>query len=748
MSTNVGSISVGMNVDLAQFQAGMSKATDLARSNTALMSAEMRTQSREGAESLRLIDEAIGVHISRPLTRVIAQIPGVGAALQDLFAISATAAIGGVLIEGLERIGKKIEEVREKPLEIAESWNKVSATFDASTASFEKTINSIEAHIVSLTSGKLAALNLELKNLGTTALEAQKGTDSLFTSIEAALKKGQPGFIDNLLGNAGDLLDRFNQKFRPQAAEVDQLNEHFRSLKLYIDQAFQADAINKTHDALTLINKSLEEEQDKLLGIQNLNRVGKSSDEAVASQQAVVGYLVYAASLAQQSSTEDAAERHAKNLDIEKEKLGEVIEELKSYNEAKDALNKKFLADSLLVSDYPPEAEAARRKLNDASFQELNKRSRAADKEFAPYFDNTKDKTLAPAGPPPTSDQEELIKIQLDLNEARRKAAEVLTQIETPTQKYAVAQQTLNVLLKDGLISRRQYDDALAQADQRETLAEEHLRKLNEELIKAASNSTSAAAGVKAFYLQLQIDAAQNGKFAFDFLSQGVKGFEDTFTKSLTLVSRNSREHTIEIRRMWSELFTSLEDQALKFALNKSIAAVLGQVANSSIGKSIGSALGIGGSATGTASLQAAGTTLLTAGTTLVASGATLTAASTTLLSAATALAAGAAGGTGSADFASLFNSLIPHAAGGDVTPGQGYLVGEQGPEPFFPTSGGTILPHSALGGSQQTTYIDARGADASVEQRIHRAMLASEDRAVARSVTMNTEIGKRRPGR
>lgn len=65
----------------------------------------------------------------------------------------------------------------------------------------------------------------------------------------------------------------------------------------------------------------------------------------------------------------------------------------------------------------------------------------------------------------------------------------------------------------------------------------------------------------------------------------------------------------------------------------------------------------------------------------------------------------------------------LPHrASGGSVLAGHAYMVGERGPEPFIPGVNGTILP-SGSGGRGGDTYIDARGADAGVEQRIMRAM-------------------------
>jgi phage-related minor tail protein len=54
-----------------------------------------------------------------------------------------------------------------------------------------------------------------------------------------------------------------------------------------------------------------------------------------------------------------------------------------------------------------------------------------------------------------------------------------------------------------------------------------------------------------------------------------------------------------------------------------------------------------------------------------------------------------------------LFNSVLGtfgfglpgRAAGGPVTAGQPYIVGEQGPEVFLPTSSGTIVPNNKIGG-------------------------------------------------
>lgn len=85
----------------------------------------------------------------------------------------------------------------------------------------------------------------------------------------------------------------------------------------------------------------------------------------------------------------------------------------------------------------------------------------------------------------------------------------------------------------------------------------------------------------------------------------------------------------------------------------------------------------------------------------------------------------------------SLMNTLFPsagggilaglfggaRASGGPVQPGKAYVVGEKRPELFVPSSAGRIMPTVPQGGSTSgrstNIYIDARGADSGVEQRV-----------------------------
>ena len=49
-------------------------------------------------------------------------------------------------------------------------------------------------------------------------------------------------------------------------------------------------------------------------------------------------------------------------------------------------------------------------------------------------------------------------------------------------------------------------------------------------------------------------------------------------------------------------------------------------------------------------------------------------------------------------------------AAGGPVTAGTPYMVGEKGPEPFVPGQSGTIIPNNAIGGGGTTVNVTFSG--------------------------------------
>ena len=119
-----------------------------------------------------------------------------------------------------------------------------------------------------------------------------------------------------------------------------------------------------------------------------------------------------------------------------------------------------------------------------------------------------------------------------------------------------------------------------------------------------------------------------------------------------------------------------------------------------------------------------------------------------------------AAGGTGSAIakgaggiLAAILGAFIHRADGGDVSAGRGYIVGERGPEPFFPQTSGSVMSNSlarkTFGGSGSTYHvaIDARGTDpALTEQRVFKAIQLAHQSAIGSSVQASVLRSQRVP--
>jgi len=72
-----------------------------------------------------------------------------------------------------------------------------------------------------------------------------------------------------------------------------------------------------------------------------------------------------------------------------------------------------------------------------------------------------------------------------------------------------------------------------------------------------------------------------------------------------------------------------------------------------------------------------------------------------------------AANATGNAFLGAMANTAGTRAAGGPVSAGSAYLVGERGPELFMPRQSGTIIPNGMGGGVSVNYTINAQGADA-----------------------------------
>jgi phage-related minor tail protein len=100
--------------------------------------------------------------------------------------------------------------------------------------------------------------------------------------------------------------------------------------------------------------------------------------------------------------------------------------------------------------------------------------------------------------------------------------------------------------------------------------------------------------------------------------------------------------------------------------------------------------------------------------------------------------------GLGGNDGVGVFSKLFGggRAKGGTVMGGKAYMVGERGPEPFFPGRSGSIVPNSSIGGTNVVVNVDASGTKAEGDGRQANQLGAALGAAVQAEL-----IKQKRPG-
>ncbi|MGA9134831.1 MAG: hypothetical protein WB384_22740, partial [Candidatus Sulfotelmatobacter sp.] len=592
MTISVGSMSAALGLDFSEFQKGMVGATELARSNSALMSAEMKRTSREGAESFRLIDEALGIHVSRPLTRILTQeFPGFAAGLQTILGGAVFGAVASVGFEAFEKLSEHLKKAGEAQEKWAEATRKSETVFGDAMADIQEKlaeVNGMSASVkFNIEGAKIArheidAVGEALKNEAKAAEEAAGVMTRVWNGInDALLNLAQGGalLLPDALGGSLSL------KLLKDRDQVKDLSIALASMKENLDDALRADSAAGTHTALAVINEDLRRVEVNLDAMREAgNRAGVSLAENAKK------FLEDSKTL-EEATQKLAQAQIAKDYSEQLEKAGEAFEKLQTSIEAgvnrvapqsdpiaklqteiaglKIAAENDFRAlqesaasafDLKVAGDRLAEYE---RKLDQAvaKAKQLADDLKAASLTFKPTS-AAPNLPFTPATPTlqlaaPVADLAELQKIQTDTNEAWKKAGEVLQGIETPMQKYDAGLAVLQTLEAQGRLTTEQF--ALAHQKLQEQLADSS-NKL-EELLKKTGD---ASAGIQAFFIQLNKDANQNGAFAFDFLNKGLDGFENATVKALT-----------GGKAEWRKYFQEIDQMALKFALNKLLAGGL-----------------------------------------------------------------------------------------------------------------------------------------------------------------------------
>jgi hypothetical protein len=244
-TVNVGEMAVRLGLDPSEFLDKMKGVQGF----NGLMSGEMarawKQTSREGTESFRLIDEALGVHLSRPLTRILTQeFPAFASALQSLLGAGVVGALGMAGFEAFEKVSRSIERAQKAEEEFEASTRKVENVFTSAMQSFlkadtlrsltgiDKKLFEIDYSAVEEGRKKVDALAMAMDKEAKDAAEAHKWTTELLAGI---------GSVGHILFNSQSTLG------------IEEIGKQFSEFQRRFDQLSNLDALHGTRDSAKFV---------------------------------------------------------------------------------------------------------------------------------------------------------------------------------------------------------------------------------------------------------------------------------------------------------------------------------------------------------------------------------------------------------------------------------------------------------------------------------------------------------------
>jgi hypothetical protein len=720
MSTNLATILVGLGYDLSALEKGAPEAFRLINQQTLGMSAEMKRASREGAESFRLIDEALGIHLSRPLTRLLTQeFPGLAKGLQSILGVGVVGALGVAGVELFDKIAKGIEKAQKAQEALKASTENVNKVFAEEMAAYQNKDKAITA--------------------------ATSAVDRLADAEQKQAKAAQEasGWFSQTMAAVGDWLHKASS-FQ-STLNLEEINSELGKFKEKFDTAALTDSFSKTHTAAVLLQQEISKVSSEYDAMQQKAAAGPEVTMSPTPYGAAVNYsgprisaqelsaektlldgltklqqveTTTAAAVRNQEAQAEALRRQAeaaKDLESLYRSIGESMKKLQPETDPLKKLSEeiqllrytaeKDFSDLGRNSDDALQLKAARAAL--ASYETNLDRVFAkakADAAVAKAATDLPTKITAGTAPQfaapsvsPTlgaggSIGEQFDTFLKDQNAQLKLAADAYQDVITPADKFRLVQQELDAILKNA-------DGSFKDATNGAAVYAAALQKAQEEMVKTDNQlqkmleKGGVSGGFQAFMMQIRGDAGKgSGQFVFDTLNKGLQGFEDETVKALT-----------GAKTSWASFFESLDQMALKFVLNGLISQFLKGFSGSGLFSSISSLFGGGGGG----------------------------------------------GGSSLADFASgSGGNIAGFASGTDYAPGGLSWVGENGPELMNVPAGASITPASMTRGHTVNAQItiDARGGEIGVEEKISRALSAAAPQMIMRAVVEASELQRRTP--
>ena len=749
MSRQVGSAHVEFSARTAKVVTGMEEAKRATRQ----AAREMKADINEAKASIALLGEEVGVKLPRHLRSFVAELPGVASAMAAAFNGAAILGLGMIAVEQAKKVYEFVHSLQEMGEKTNEEFAKLHKSTAATTDDLIKTNAELANTIAKFEGRKENKLAVQLA-------EAASAAATLAKQLQAVDEQEMKIFGDEgvswMKGKAagmlptGDLLDHVKQFNKERADIEDEATEKIRAARLANDEAAAKEAESERDKQLAVkYQQEMDWSKKTMTDLQKL----QTRHEAGAAVTIAPG-LTAAGLFADPTQAILLLTKHmgalndatllqgelAQNAALHITQMGETG--LSAAERLKKAQEEQMrMITSMISADQF--AAAAKERITDAltktwlddehKRQEEEKHSAELEKQATAEF----------------------IKAQKEMQEAaseaqksiRQEAADSFALTEQDEQtKVAMAQESNAqriANLRAAMAEREQvvqqafadeaalYDEGSAkqQEVQREALkdAAAYARET------AALNREALESGIGGAMTEMVRKAMDTASQMRDIFTSMVNGINDQLVNIMTGKRVTSRD--------WSNMFGGVASQAAHAGLTSAEGYAM-------------KALGIGGKPDGSTSGKALwvrnAENIKKAGSDIANLAKGSPDPSTSTMGGLSGWLNAHTGGF----FGSVLSALVPHASGGPVIPGGAYLVGERGPEPFFPGVSGSVGTNAAMRrafGNGVTIHmggIDARGATdpAAVHASVHRAMRSYFPAMVTASAAFQDDRKRRTP--
>jgi hypothetical protein len=197
MSTEIGTVNINLRMSMAQFKTDVTDGASAASKATKQIADDTTANLAQARGSMALLGEEIGITIPRHLQTFIAELPGVGTALNAAFSSIAIIA----LIEVLAKVVTAVQEFKQHAEDVENAMEHAGDGGRAAMQKLDDEFRKLTITIDGLQGDNLKALQDTLADIDKTKLEnIQKQFTDLQKEADATFEASRVGWLKNLVG--------------------------------------------------------------------------------------------------------------------------------------------------------------------------------------------------------------------------------------------------------------------------------------------------------------------------------------------------------------------------------------------------------------------------------------------------------------------------------------------------------------------------------------------------------------------